>query len=65
MAAFEDFGGCPRCGIVGIHGCTGRPIPAPTPGDEARLSAALIKAFGPFASDVRETAETEIKGGLR
>lgn len=30
---------CPKCGISGIHACPGKPLPPPTPEDEARIRA--------------------------
>lgn len=38
--------GCSRCGITGIHACPGRPLPTPTPEDEARVDTALDRIFG-------------------
>lgn len=36
---------CSLCGITGVHACPGRPLPTPTPEDEARIDAALDKVF--------------------
>lgn len=33
---------CIKCGINGLHACTGRKLPAPTPEQEAKLR----RAFG-------------------
>lgn len=36
---------CSKCGISGIHACPGKPLPQPTPEDEARLHNALREIF--------------------
>lgn len=38
---------CPKCGISGIHACPGKPLPKPTPEEEARIR----KVFENLASD--------------
>lgn len=66
MAAFEPVAPtCPRCGSVGIHGCIGRRLPAPTAEDERRVGEALHKAFGAFGRDDRLEAPQDVLGGLR
>jgi hypothetical protein len=50
--------GCAKCGVVGLHSCLGFKAKPPSAEDEARLSASLCKAFGPFASDRKE--ETDV-----
>ena len=42
---------CPRCGCTGLHACIGYRPAAPTPEDEARLTAAMQKIFGQIAEE--------------
>lgn len=32
---------CPKCNISGIHACPGKPLPKPTPEEEARFRKVL------------------------
>lgn len=42
----NKLGRCSNCGCYGLHACTGKLIPTPTPEDENRLRIAIDKIFG-------------------
>lgn len=45
MAGELPLGGCPKCGAVGLHACTGSPV-VWTKEEEKRLDEAFAQIFG-------------------